>query len=93
VRVITDGYPEETGWTITNVCTGEIALTNHNYTEPSHSHFDTYCLLESQYQFTMTDEWGDGLDGGSYQVYYNTNVIASGAEFAREESSNFGIGC
>ncbi|KAL7555314.1 hypothetical protein ACHAWF_018976 [Thalassiosira exigua] len=60
VRVVTDDHPEDSGWTITDVCTGDVVLTSPEYKEPSHSHFHSYCLPEAQYRFSMTDAWGDG---------------------------------
>lgn len=93
VRVVTDDHPEDSGWTITDVCTGEVVLTSPEYTETSHSRFDSYCLPESQYMFSMTDAWGDGLAEGKYEVYWNEDMIASGADFGWEKSSEFGLGC
>ena len=93
VRVVTDDHPEDSSWTITDVCTGEVVRESPEYEDASRNHFDSFCLPESQYRFTIEDSWGDGLGEGVYEVYYNSNVIATGSDFGREESASFGEQC
>ena len=81
VRITTDSYPEETGWTIESasgvyidgVATGELAgLPSTEYT------WDVALDLNECYIFTMTDSYGDGLNvsqwgesaDGSFSVVY-----------------------
>ncbi|MDA0569166.1 MAG: redoxin domain-containing protein [Bacteroidetes bacterium] len=64
VRITTDNWPEETGWTIESasgmyidgVATGELAgQANTEFT------WDVALNLDECYVFTMTDTYGDGL--------------------------------
>jgi len=72
VRITTDNWPEETGWTIESasgmyidgVATG--GLAGQNDTELS---WDVSLNLNECYVFTMTDSYGDGLVASQWGDY------------------------
>ena len=87
VNIEPDGWPGETSWSLTNLCTGEevaAAASPSNYEE---------CLPQDAYEFTIFDSYGDGIccsSGlGSYSVNYGGDEVASGGEFGSIETTAF----
>jgi len=99
VDVLTDKYPEETSWTLTNTCTGDEVWTleRKDYTEKNKEYTETKCFEPSKYTFEIRDFWGDGIccdyGEGKYEVTYDGEVVASGGEFDDFESETFGRSC
>ncbi|MCV5223116.1 hypothetical protein OFC57_29800, partial [Escherichia coli] len=54
------------------------------------------CLADGDYQFTIQDEYGDGIccgsGAGSYTLMEGAKTLASGAEFAKSETTDFTLG-
>jgi len=99
VDVLTDKYPEETSWTLTNTCTGdEVWIKERNeYTDKYTQYTETKCFEPGKYTFEIRDSWGDGIccdyEEGKYEVTYDGEVVASGGEFDDSESETFGGSC
>lgn len=71
IKIKTDDYPDETAWTLTNQCgTGQgQTFSGGDYTAANTMHSETFCLSNSEWQFTITDEWGDGKHHICFQKY------------------------
>ena len=97
VNIVTDDYPEETGWTIRNASSQIVARANAGDFTTAGQLFTTSVTLESpgQYTFTITDEYSDGMccdyGSGSYELKVGSTVLASGGEFGGQESKGFQV--
>ena len=98
VEIMTDRFPDETSWTLTNLCTGAIEAKVDQYREPGVRRIDQYCVYDNEYEFTIFDSYGDGIccssGEGSYKVTLydegEAEVVASGGEFDAVETTTFG---
>ncbi|KAL7455257.1 hypothetical protein ACHAWC_007593, partial [Mediolabrus comicus] len=105
VLVTTDGYPEETGWTLTkdttdpcpnqsdlseSVAAGTFAGSPNTAQAP----YTIPCVDQGKYVFTITDSYGDGIccgyGSGSYSVIYGGVTVASGGAIGSGETTKFG---
>ncbi len=93
----TDGFPDETAWTLANFDNGNIlhSVPRGNYTEPFKLYEETLCVPSSLcYEFTVYDSWGDGiLSSGYYNISYEGDIIVRGGYFEFSETSVFGDTC
>ena len=100
-----DSYPNDTSWTITQLLppspTNETIIVDESpFKDPNQSR--KVCLQRGFYNFTIFDDYGDGLccewGIGNYTLVYQGSdgeedeVIASGAAFNASESTSFSIG-
>ncbi len=86
VSIVPDNYPNETSWDIKDTANTIIASGTINN--------DTLCYLTGKLlHFTIYDSYGDGIccgyGNGSYNVYIDGNLIASGGQFAFSETTFF----
>ncbi len=86
VNIIPDNYPGETSWDIKDASNSIIASGTTNN--------DTLCSFTGKcLHFTIYDSYGDGIccayGNGSYNVYINGNLIASGGQFTFNETTFF----
>jgi uncharacterized protein (TIGR02145 family) len=86
VNIIPDSYPAETSWDIKDASNTVIASGTTNN--------DTLCYLTGNLlHFTIYDSYGDGIccgwGNGSYNVFIDGNLIASGGEFTFYETTFF----
>ena len=101
--MLTDIYPEETSWTLTNVCTTPNTIqldapTGTVYTATETQFVTTYCVPPSRYVLEMKDTYGDGMccnyGNGGFSIEYRGNVVMTGGEFGSEiQSDEFGDVC
>ncbi len=94
VQIFTDGWPSETSWDIVSedgtyidgIETGSLTEADMLYEWP-------LVLEGGTYTFTIYDAYGDGIccayGEGYYNVLVNGDLIATGGEFATEESVTF----
>ncbi|CAB9525681.1 Subtilisin-like protease 1 (Fragment) [Seminavis robusta] len=60
--ILTDRYPDETSWTLTNTCDGSVVRTGGGSYIESTLYTETECVTDGQaFQFTMSDSFGDGI--------------------------------
>jgi lysyl endopeptidase len=92
-----DEYPDETSWEI--VQGNNVLYTGGLYTSatPSSSISLDFCLPNGCYDFTIFDDYGDGIccqyGDGSYQITNSSNtILLSGSEFTTSETTNFCLG-
>jgi len=98
IGIVTDNYPGETSWTLTDTCSGQVVgskvpgdYSQQNTPQPA----EVFCVDDAEYTFTISDTFGDGIccgyGGGSYSVYYGGAVVDGGSgEFGSSETLTFG---
>ncbi|TDQ28551.1 Ig-like domain-containing protein [Tenacibaculum caenipelagi] len=91
ITITFDKYSSETSWTLKN-SNGETVLSGGNYTQGNgESVTVSKCLSVGCYDFTIKDEYGDGIccsyGSGSYEITNsNGEVLASGGSFGSSET-------
>ena len=94
VNILTDDWPSETTWNMTNQCNSQQYLSGGPYNQKLTVHSVTQCLPTGQYQFTINDSFGDGIccnfGLGSYTIVVDGIVIAAGGTFPRSDTKTFG---
>jgi len=98
VNVTIDGYGTETYWTLSDNNNGTVYGTrspgSYPHNMPGLTFTDTLCVPPNTcMNFTINDSYGNGIccdDGnGSYEVFYDGMLVASGGEFTSFESTSF----
>jgi len=94
IDVLTDNWPFETDWTLTDTTTGSVLLE-----EPSDLDDDTLYTQEvcapagHCFEFKITDTYGDGIccsqGPGYYKFYTPGELIAEGGEFDYSETVTY----
>lgn len=94
INITTDGYSNETSWTVTDENNNTIA-SGGVYAQNNTLYQEMLCLVPGCYEFTISDSYGDGIccsfGMGSYDVELNGDLIASGGEFDFSEITPFCI--
>jgi hypothetical protein len=99
VKVLTDNYPGETSWKLTNQCNSSQVNETSGvpYTQSSTLYRFTKCLPTGSYVYTIMDTYGDGIccgfGTGSYEVLVDGNSTLTGGLFAFSETKTFGTTC
>ena len=94
IIIVTDDYPDETSWNL-STSTGETidGIAAGALTLPGTTYSWQIELQSGDYVFTIYDAWGDGIccnyGGGSYNLYLNESLIASGGQFGASETVEF----
>ncbi len=92
MTVLTDNYPGETTWTVTDAG-GATVWSGGPYAASGTSYAETTCLPYGCYTLTVNDSYGDGIccafGQGSYNLTSGGSVLASGGEFGAVVSSEF----
>ena len=83
-----DTFPSETSWCLINLNANVEVLSGD-------ANGNTSCIDESQeYEFTIKDTVGDGIccffGSGSYEVFYDDDLIKEGGKFGVSETVVFG---
>ena len=100
VIILTDNYPGETTWTVTDTA-GTVVASGGPYATAATEYIEQVCIDAGCYTFTINDSWGDGIccayGTGAYTVSSNGTVLASGGEFTTTEATEVclgsGFGC
>ena len=100
VTILTDNYPGETTWSLTDV-SGTVVASGGPYATQAVEEVTQVCVAPGCYTFTINDSFGDGIccayGTGLYTVSSQGTVLATGGEFADTESTEFclgsGFGC
>ncbi|MEL6969138.1 MAG: M43 family zinc metalloprotease [Bacteroidota bacterium] len=95
VSILTDNYPGETTWQITDAG-GAVVASGGPYGSTGTLFTSNECLDDGCYDFTIFDSYGDGIccayGNGSYSVTVDGQTVTSGGAFASSETTNFCIG-
>ena len=90
--ILTDEYPEETTWEVTNE-SGTTIMSGGPYSSSGSTYSETACVETGCYDVTINDSYGDGIccayGTGNYIVTSDGNTLVSGGEFASTETTNF----
>ena len=100
VTILTDNYPGETTWSLTDV-SGTVVASGGPYAAQAVEEVTQVCVAPGCYTFTINDSYGDGIccayGTGLYTVSSQGTVLATGGEFTNTESAEFclgsGFGC
>lgn len=100
VTILTDNYPAETTWSVTDAA-GNVIAAGGPYEAAGTEYVEQVCVDAGCYTFTINDSFGDGIcctyGEGSYSVTSNGSILAAGGEFATSESTEIclgsGFGC
>jgi len=92
--LITDRFPKQITWQVTNL-QNQTIIYGGPYDEIFSTYEEAYCLVkESCYQFTIQDSASDGMcckwfsgNNGSYKLYFDSIPIMEGGNFTGKESS------
>jgi len=104
VELMTDGYPEEVNWTITDA-NGSVVANGGGFTGATTSYTQELSLAEGCYTFEITDDYGDGLygwgqvedgfielvDGDGTQIFFATGDYGDAASGGFEVTHGVGI--
>jgi len=94
VNLLTDDYPAETSYIVTDQSTGDVVLSATGFNVTGQLFIESLCLNDGCYTFTIQDSYGDGIccgfgEGGYEIVDNNGSIIADGGEFTSAESVDF----
>ncbi len=89
-----DNFPSETTWEIVENTSSSVVASGGPYTTGDNPVSVTVNLPDSEYTFTIFDQFSDGIccgfGAGSYTLTdSNGNVIVTGGEFGASESTTF----
>ena len=94
VTVLTDCWPEETGWSLTaEDGTVAASVTTGSYAVDQATETWSGCIPNGCYTFTITDEYGDGVNGSQWPFCDSDGdyfVSTSGAVLFEMDQANFG---
>jgi len=91
-----DQFPDDTSWEVKSLCDDDenSVILSDRYDDqdiPANSTVTAkFCLTASKYQFTIFDSFGDGLNWGKYDIFYNEELVETGSDIGQKESVDFG---
>ena len=92
VTILTDNYPGETTWTVTNG-SGTTVMSGGPYSTTATTYAETACLEVGCYTLNVFDSFGDGIccayGTGSYTVNVDGTDVVTGGEFGTSITENF----
>ena len=95
ITILTDNYPGETTWTVTDV-SGTVVASGGPYATAATEYVEQVCLDAGCYTVTINDSFGDGIccayGTGAYTVSTDGTVLASGGEFTTAEATDVCLG-
>jgi hypothetical protein len=79
IEIMTDVYPTETTWEVTDFYTGDVVASGGPYDQADTLYTAGVCVdYESCHNFTIFDAYGDGIHApGGYAVYLDGELIYS----------------
>ena len=100
VSILTDNYPGETTWTLTDL-DGAVVASGGPYSDAGTSFEESICVGEGCYTFAINDSFGDGIccayGEGAYTLSSDGAVLAEGGEFESQDVVEIclgsGFGC
>ena len=92
VTILTDNYPAETTWTLTDA-EGNLMLSGGPYANAATQYVAQGILCSGCYTFTINDSYGDGIccgyGNGSFDVTTGGNSVVSGGQFSFSTTGEF----
>ncbi len=101
IEIMTDEFGQETTWEVWDVIGNVMVGSGGPYDGPNDDEWlfiEYVCVPPGCYEFTIFDDFGDGIccdyGIGYYNVYYNDELVGTGGEFGLDETiSGIGDGC
>jgi len=97
VHVLTDRYPGETEWTVSDKVSGSLIASGGPYDTPFKLYKKEFGVTAGNcYEFAITDTYGDGIccsvGDGKYEVFLDgtLGLVMSGGTFGKDETKSFG---
>ena len=95
VSIVTDDYPDETEWSITDK-EGTVIVSGNGYTTRNVEHIKDECVPTGRiYTFTILDTYGDGIccdyGEGSYKLSLGETAFIQGGVFGYSIQHKFAI--
>lgn len=97
IEIQTDNYPGETTWEITDSM-GIVLYTGGPYSSANSNNQETICLGAGCYDFTMFDDFGDGIccqwGNGYFNILDNAgnNIVTNNGQFTTQVTEPFCLG-
>jgi hypothetical protein len=92
LTLVLDNYPAETTWNIKD-SGGATLYSGGPYSTAGVTINIDVCAPDGCYDFNIFDSYGDGIccayGQGSYEIVFNSSVLASGGQFTFSETKNF----
>ena len=92
VTILTDNYPGETTWTVTDG-SGTTVMSGGPYSTTATTYTETACLEVGCYTLNVFDSFGDGIccayGVGSYTVNVDGTDVVTGGEFGTSITESF----
>jgi hypothetical protein len=84
IEILTDDFPEETSFEIKDACSGDVLFASGPLFDPAFLYVFDFCAdMAGNYEFVISDAFGDGLgccaNIGSYSVTYDGGLAGSGS--------------
>lgn len=94
VNLLTDAFSDETSWTLSDNNATVIGSAAYESLEDQTNYEEVFCVANNDYlTFEITDEYGDGLLWGGYEIVVCDEVIASGTNYGEGEIISFVASC
>ena len=95
MEVLTDYYPEETTWEITDDCNnGAVVMSGGPYSDDTTLFTEEMDVIPSKSTVRVYDSWGDGVccnyGLGSVKATLDGTEFLSGGEFGHSTSGSIG---
>lgn len=95
--IVTDSNPSEISWTLQEIGGDDLGIVSYGpaqnqkyYANSVYISALTECLSPGEYQFSIHDDGGDGINNpGYYKIYLNGISIREGRDFGTVESTGF----
>ena len=89
--ILTDNYPEETTWSVTND-EGDVVWSGGPYAEDETTYSESLCLPFGCYSLIVVDSYGDGIccgqyGDGNYTLTAGGELLASGDDWGNDNGS------
>ena len=96
VEILTDNYPGETTWTVTDNA-GVLKGSGGPYASSGTLYTAEVCVEDENVSFHISDSYGDGIccgyGQGSYKVSVGSRQMQAVGQFAYGEATSFGSAC
>merc|ERR1712194_855767 len=93
----TDFYVPESAWSVKNSAgVTVIERASNHYPSANTDYSENYCITPGEYEFEITDSYGDGIccsyGSGYYKMYEGSTLLIEGGQFTHSEKKSFTVG-
>lgn len=95
VKTLFDMHPQDISWEVSSHLGGAVVASSPPYDNSVTQDMQVLCLNPGEYDFTISDAYGDGLccqwGEGSYRISTDNQEVKVGGEFGASESTTFTV--